>query len=188
MVRTVRVFLESLIFMNLRSLLFFSFITFIASVTVCFSDYDPSLFDLQKQRYRNSKWDEFFGTAVYYRRNLISSKADFDPGMIALEAMALAKHCYWVEADSLIKLALRSAKRNEVKSKRTQALEVAENYIQLLQRFKKVTPVYKKLNSQSILFSEELAWKMSDSDFRFTSSKAINPNRIRVSVKSRCEK
>ena len=58
----------------------------------------PSLLEIQKINYLQQKWDQFFGLAWYYREVLLSlpkvSSQKFKQEMLALEMLALVKHCF----------------------------------------------------------------------------------------------
>jgi hypothetical protein len=59
-----------------------------------------ALREVQKVLYKKAQWDRFFGIATYYRKNLMMSH--YEPQIMALEILALIKHCHFDVAQKLI--------------------------------------------------------------------------------------
>ena len=78
-------------------------------------DFLSSILEIQKINYIEKDWIRFFGLASYYRRRLLYSRRaavkNFKQEMLALEILALIRHCRFPEASRTIKWSLRLAKK-----------------------------------------------------------------------------
>ena len=70
----------------------------------------PAILEIQKINYIEKDWDRFFGLASYYRKKLLYSTEisvqNFRQEMLALEILALVRHCRLSEALRIIEWSL----------------------------------------------------------------------------------
>ena len=73
-----------------------------------------ALVEIQKINYIQEDWNRFFGLASYYRKKLLSSQEkailNFQQNLLALEALALIRHCRFSSARQVIEWSLALAK------------------------------------------------------------------------------
>ena len=78
-------------------------------------DFISGLLEIQKINYIQNDWDHFFGLALYYRTILLSSYGaslfNFRQEFLALEILALIRHCRFYESKQLIKWSMELAKK-----------------------------------------------------------------------------
>ena len=136
--------------------------------------------ELSKLYFKENNWGKFFGHTFYYRNYLLSNKtqSNFNENILSLEALALAKHCRYKEANSLIFNSLTLAK----KIGRTGAkLLKVKDQIKLLQEFDLLDKVSKKKkisNLQKLKFRWQLKEKIL--------LKLKSPKDLHLDIKSQC--
>ena len=74
-----------------------------------------AVLEIQKINYIKEDWKRFFGLAFYYRKKLLSSHRlslkNFRQEILALEILALLRHCRFVESSKIAEWSLALAKR-----------------------------------------------------------------------------
>ena len=133
--------------------------------------------------YRLSRWNQFFGNAQFYRYKRLNSeskfKEHFSDTIIALEILALAKHCQWKAAVDLGKSSLQASSRLDLKNQR---IQTALQYIYLHRAFpKEIIPKSDHQTPRSFFASTTL-WKLKKRQL----DNIDHPRKIRVLVQNHC--
>jgi len=140
-------------------------------------DFTTSLLEIQKINYIKKNWNKFFGLASYYRNVLLSSleksKEHFKQEMLALEILALIRHCRFSDTKKLADWSLHLAS-------------------QIKQDGSKIKKTVYFLNFKEIITENKKAEKSLKNYINFwpLNIKQINlldnPKYLRVKVESQC--
>lgn len=143
------------------------------TVTISEVRFPEALRRLQDWSYQKEDWDAFFGRAVYYRANLgRAENKTWIPELVALEALALSRHCHWAEARRV--LAWAKTKGNNDLFTRVEA------QVALHESFAKT----KKAGALAFASPEGTRpWWIGTNQLE----KVSNPRFVRVHVRSLCE-
>lgn len=137
--------------------------------------------ELQKHHYSHQMWDRFFAYALFYRAHL---EHDLSRGvrdtpvikrLISLEALALAKHCYFKEAYSFMD-AFEQGKLDE-------EIEATRTHVQLQEQLASLYTAKKDGTRPRAWFNKKLLWKVPND----VVLKLDNPKNLRRVVPSQCE-
>jgi hypothetical protein len=144
----------------------------------------PLLLQHQRYLYKVESWDRFFANAIFYRLQILS-KEPSDPKqynqiLIALEMMALAKHCLYEQANKIGASTLFLFKKKNVPSEK---IEEASELVDLHSSFpSQAKPkAYSKTPRNS--FSSEFYWPFERQHLKWMS----HPSIFRVIVKPQCQ-
>ncbi len=139
----------------------------------------PALVEIQKINYRESRWDHFFGLALYYRRLLLSSpeqaKKNFRQNLLALEILALIRHCRFEESQKIRDLSLQLAQKTNQDSAKIKKTGYFFN-------LKKLVSDQKPDHSTKPLTEQMYLWPLKRQELKWVK----NPKNLRVRVQSRC--
>ncbi len=142
-------------------------------------DFVFGLLEIQKINYSQSRWDHFFGLAGYYRNVLLSSDEralkNFREEFLALEILALARHCRFPSAARIIQWSLQLAKRVKKPAEKIKKTISFFNLKQLIGDIKNNTG---KKNEKEDTYLWPLRFKQLE--------KVDNPKHLRMKVKSQC--
>ena len=142
------------------------------------TNFVPALVELQKINYREKQWDRFFGLALYYRSLLLSSPKDwrtnFRQKPLALEILALIRHCRFKESQKIKEWSLNLA----------QSLNTDSHYIKKTANFFKLKKLIgdQKTGTQNSLNEQIHSWPLKQQELKWVD----NPQNLRVKVKSQC--
>ncbi len=136
-----------------------------------------AVLEIQKINYIEEDWERFFGLAAYYRKKLLSSlklaKKHFHQEMLALEILALVRHCRLPEALQIIDWSLVLAKNIQKDS--TKIYNTAH--------FFKLQSQIGEKKLQKIEWEKQIdLWPI---EFEYI-NKLENPKNIRMKVSSQC--
>ena len=136
-----------------------------------------AILEIQKINYIQKDWNRFFGLAVYYRKKLLSSHEmsmkNFHQKMLALEILALLRHCHFNEALEIIEWSLELAER----------LKKDSSKIQKTIYFFKLKKRIGEVKTQKTDWKKQIRlWPLDSGHIKWLS----NPKHLRVKVKSRC--
>ena len=139
----------------------------------------PAILEIQKINYIEGNWNRFFGIANYYRNVLLNSKPSskryFQQELLALEVLALIRHCRFNLAYQIVEYSLavgQKANRNTLK------IRQAGYFFKL-----KELVVDKKLKKKKANLIELMNfWPLKQDQLPWVD----NPKNIRVKVKSEC--
>jgi hypothetical protein len=149
-----------------------------------------SLMEIQKLHYSTQAWDRFFAYAVFYRHRFLKTtepteklRSNFRGRLIALEALALGKHCLWDEARSVARYGIELAKKLQIaESQEVQEIQDALAQIELLHEFPKARKARPGEEVIQPAFSLENYWPI-----RQRSLDAIqDPSLLRFKLKGKC--
>ena len=146
------------------------------------SNFEKAVAILQRHFYRSEQWQKFFAYAKFYRQRLLSHTQNihFDANLISLESIALAKHCYWQEASSIINWSLEHAK---IEPRAVKLLNEAKAIIDLQKDFSlKELEAKEDQKTISPVFTETQTWKLESAQLANIS----HPRLLRVKLRSRC--
>ena len=139
----------------------------------------PSLLEIQKINYIQGDWDSFFGIANYYRSVLLDSKTSvqryFQQDLLALEVLALIRHCRFNLAYQVVEYGLsigRSANKKVLKIRQAGYFFKLKELVASKKFKKKNTGLIKRMNFWPVK-RRQLDW-------------LDNPKNIKVKVKSEC--
>lgn len=156
----------------------------LSSVEESSADFVNALVESQKVHYRRAQWQSFFAYATFYRKKLLATpeltKKNFSSRMIALEVMALAKHCLWNEAREIGERAL--AQGREVGATNLAEIDETMARFKLVREFPKAIEGKADLKRPAPIFSRELLWPVADKSLLRVS----HPRNLRMMVESRC--
>ena len=142
------------------------------------SDFIPALLEIQKINYIQADWSRFFGLAFYYRSKLLASEEmiadNFRQEMLALEVLALLRHCRFEEALQIMEWSLKAA---EKAGKDSSKIQKAANFLKLRERVGD-KPKKKWADWERRVY----LWPMNPDRIRWLD----NPKRLRARVKSKC--
>lgn len=145
-------------------------------------DFASAVGEIQKLHYRHQDWRKFFAYAQFYRLKYLSEEARPVSGrLIALEAMALAKHCRWSNADGI--LAWAQSQRRRMTQDDWSEVEAAGHFVDLQRKVPgAATAAHEDQKKVAAAFTREQAWKIE--------AKALaaigHPKVLSVNVKSEC--
>lgn len=145
-------------------------------------DFSKALTEAQKIHYRHQDWSKFFAYAQFYRLRYAEAhvKEPLSARPIALEAMALAKHCLWNTADEV--LAWAESKRERFSASEWNEIEDTRDILLLHASFPKTARAREDAGKTKAIFSREHAWKLQAKALA-----AINhPKSLSVRLKSEC--
>ena len=158
--------------------------------------YPVAFSETQKALYKNAQWDLFFAYAQYYRKNLMP--LFFDPNLVTLEALALAKHCQFKpaleisEGISGVLTLLKKEKDQKFLSQPqlNRASVTADEALALIQVQAAIPGNVdtKEKDRKVSAFSRNLLWKIRNEESRSTIIKQTirTPRRLRVYVQNKC--
>lgn len=153
------------------------------SVSASDDDFSAAATELQKLHYRHQDWRKFFAYAQFYRLKYlqVNPERTIEARLIALEVMALAKHCLWDNADNVLAWALQQKRR--LRAEDYAELQNTRDYLDLQRRFPGASNIAKEDRRKSPLaFSSEQVWRIE--------AKAMvsiaHPKLLSVQVKSQC--
>ncbi len=133
------------------------------------------LLDLAREKYRTEQFSSFFALARWVRlRNWESLPIEQQDHWLALELMALARHCRWQEVDQLSRAVETPLKRTK---KALALISVKQGFKQF-----KSDPTQQNLPIWRHIEQRRSHWKSSNADFL----KLENPVNLRVKVDSHC--
>ena len=136
------------------------------------------LLEIQKINYSKGRWDHFFGLAGYYRNVLLSSDKialkNFREEFLALEILALARHCRFSSAGGIINWSLKLAKRIKKPAKKIKKTVSFFNLKKLIGDTKNNTKHKQK--------DDTYLWPLQFKQLE----KVDNPKHLRMKVKSQC--
>jgi hypothetical protein len=145
----------------------------------------PALIEAQKKHYKHQEWDRFFANAIFYRYQKLNTldqlKNNFKGRLIAMEVMALAKHCQWEEANTVLLPAMEIAKKIQ-----SDDFSELEKEFVLLPAVKYFPHIQKKTTEAKIpesIFSSTQFWPIQSSSLQYVS----HPKWIRVKVQNLCK-
>ena len=139
----------------------------------------PAILETQKINYIQGKWDQFFGAANYYRLALLANDAAarryFQQEILALEVLALIRHCRFDLAYQVVEYSLALGRRIH---KNTLKIQQAGYFFKL-----KKLSVSKKTKKQNIKFIRRMNfWLLQPNQLK----ELDNPKNLRMQVKSKC--
>lgn len=156
-----------------------SFIFFVSFASANNNSNDRELLERQKELYRASQndstqWDAFFGGAVYLRA--LGNSKTIDHSM-ALEIMALGRHCQWSALRALDQMHLN--KENLPLSTKAMAL------IRLKKGFQIFISDPKNFNKNFIQTLSKIReqWSLTERELRLLT----HPENLRLHVRSLCD-
>ena len=139
----------------------------------------PALVELQKINYKENQWDRFFGLALYYRNFLLSSpesvRKNFKQNPLALEILALIRHCRFKESKKIKEWSLNMAQtinKNPSKIKKTSSFF----------KLKKLVGDQNQNQKAKDLKEQISLWPLKKQELKWVD----NPRNLRVKVKSQC--
>ena len=139
----------------------------------------PALMEIQKINYIAGRWDQFFGLALYYRQILLSSpeqaKKHFRQNVLALEILALIRHCRFRESQKIRDLSLMLARKINQDSSKIKKTAYFFN-------LKKLVSDQKPDRSTKNWTEQMYLWPMARPEIKWVK----NPKNLRVRVKSFC--
>ena len=142
-------------------------------------NYAPALLEIQKINYREKKWDRFFGMALYYRSELVSSvslaKKYFFQEMLALEVLALIRHCKFNTAYQLVEQSLAMGKKA---GKKTEKIQKAGWFFNL----KKWSLENHQKKQKNNFLKRIQFWPLNKQQLQWID----NPKNLRTRVESQC--
>lgn len=145
------------------------------------ADFADALVELQKLHYRRQDWGKFFAYAQFYRVKLVSgTRLPVRARMISLEAMALAKHCRWATAESVLNWGL--AQKDRMSREEHGELVAAREYMRLHNQFPKAALANEDQVKLPGAFSTEQAWKLEGKQLLAIA----HPRSLSVKLKSEC--
>lgn len=130
----------------------------------------------QKALYKSQNWDRFFGNSLFYRHNFLksnnSTNQNFIETIVALELIALGKHCQWEKVKQI---------SNDISSKANKKTKRA--ILKILKKVKllKTIPQESK-NLDEISVKEKTLWKLNDEAI----NKIKHPKSIIYRVENKC--
>ncbi len=128
----------------------------------------------QKILYRLERWDRLFAQAQFARaRNL-----DLPPETVALEVLALTKHCAWNAAESVARWATQDAM---LKGRSAEVIVRAASLLKLHQHFPDagIPTAWSALPSTA--FQSRAYWPVQ-ADWRVTMERVAHPKHLRIIV------
>ena len=140
-------------------------------------DFISAIVEIQKINYIQKDWSRFFGLAVYYRKKLLSSYKEslksFRQEMLALEILALIRHCRFSEALEIIEWSLKLA--GELKKDSSKINKTVHFF-----KFKKQVG---NVKTQKTDWKKQIhLWPVKSDRVKWLS----NPKHLRMRVKSQC--
>lgn len=163
-----------------------------------FTDVSPNVRDFriafresQKVLYKKAAWDRFFGVATYYRKNLMTGF--FEPDALALEILALIKHCQFEAAEkliaseqSLVAELLKSGTAVAALRSFQSHLDTFSELLRLQRQMPKAVNTT-AMKSKVKAFTQNLEWNISDAARNTILTKAVkNMHAVRLYVKDAC--
>ena len=131
--------------------------------------------------YRLEQWDRLFASAQFYRfRVLTAAPSKFRQSLVALEILALTKHCAWEQAQKLADWGVQLARSQGTSS---ELIVRAKSLLQLHQHFPEEGIPTQWSAAPSAVFSEWKHWKVEADVFK----RAAHPKLLRVFVADRCQ-
>ncbi len=136
-----------------------------------------SILEIQKINYIQKDWTRFFGLAVYYRKKLLSSDEtsikNFRQEMLALEILALIRHCRFPEALKIIEWSLGLAEKIKKDSSK----------ISKTVYFFKLKKQVDGIKTKKTDWGKQIhLWPVNSDRIKWLS----NPKNLRMKVKSQC--
>lgn len=148
-------------------------------------DFFPALELEQKLFYRLERWDRLFAQAQFYRARFLSTPEDqakyFRESMVALEILALTKHCAWQEAEQLITQSTAIAQRLHVNFDQ---ITRAKNLMALHRYFPKEGIPSQWTAIPSTAFTDLRHWRVEPEALQ----RVAHPRVLRVLVEDACPK
>ena len=140
----------------------------------------PALVEMQKINYQKNQWGRFFGLALYYRNLLLSdpksAHKNFKQNPLALEILALIRHCRFKESQKVKEWSLKMAKTLNLPASQIKKTNMFFN-------LKKLVGDQKKQNIKNI--EEQISlWPLKNKELKWMD----NPKNLRVKVSSQCSK
>lgn len=139
--------------------------------------FGQALLEIQKINYTEKDWSRFFALAVYYRNKLLPSKRGlaehFQQEMLALEVLALLRHCRFPEALQIMEWSLKAA---EEAGKDSSKIQKAANFLKLKERVGDRPGKWMDWGKRVYLWPVSAGGAIS----------LDNPKRLRARVRSQC--
>ncbi len=131
----------------------------------------PSIFERAQMAYQKNDFDSFFGMTVWAHLNQWSALSpDLKDQWLALEIMALAKHCRYQEISQFQSVGPLSLKALQIVQLKKEYKEFVENQHNT-----------KKPFVEDVIQKSQL-WRLSPKDY----AKIKSPENLKVLVKSQC--
>ena len=150
------------------------------------AEFLTALIELQKLNYQQGKWDQFFAYAQFYQQKILAHSENwaqfFHPRLIALEVMALVKHCQWQIAAQVGQWGLHIAQ--EVGFSSVGEIHQALNYLPSLEKLKTIHTHAKLTSIPSSIQNSIRYWPIHSQSLSYVD----HPRHLRVKVESRCSK
>ena len=136
-----------------------------------------AILEIQKINYIQKDWNRFFGLAAYYRKKLLSSHEislkNFRQEMLALEILALIRHCRFPESLKIIEWSLELAEKTKKDSSK----------IHKTVYFFKLKKQIDEIKTQKTDWKKHIQlWPVHPDRIKQLS----NPKYLRIKVKSQC--
>ncbi len=136
--------------------------------------------EAQKHLYREGSWDAFFGASLYYR-----VRGDLVPGssplvkdhLLALELMALARHCQWQPILELEKSLVSSAEEKPLSAKALSLIRLKREFVAFAQDQSE-----RRLGLMEAVQQSKSQWNVPESAL----ARLTSPKNLRVHVRSQC--
>ncbi len=146
-----------------------------------------ALGEIEKIHYRRRDWNRFFAYAFYYQERFVGRpgmrEGEFSAPTLALEVLALVRHCYKQKAIEKLTTAYRLASTMGVGS--TPELALARSYLELAKILPKtMDPVTDTRHLPRGAFQKTLLWNL---DRKSAIDRIDHPRVLRIEVKNRCE-
>ena len=139
----------------------------------------PTLLEIQKINYIEGNWNRFFGIASYYRSVLLNSKSSakkyFQQELLALEVLALIRHCRFNLAYQVVEYSLSIGQKV---NKNTLKIRQAGYFFKL----KELVADKKLKRKRANLIELMNFWPLKQEQLPWVD----NPKNLRVKVKSEC--
>lgn len=149
------------------------------------TEFIDALTELEKIYYRRENWQRFFSYATFYRKHFLSdenrTRTFFNSNLLALEVLALSRHCLWDAAQKIALSSLNSAKKLDIPS--TESLKKAIDFLGLQHTFPEAHPGKEDRHRPKAIFSKELIWELQPGQIL----QVAHPKFLRIRVESRCE-
>lgn len=140
-------------------------------------DFISAIVEIQKINYIQKDWNRFFGLAIYYRKKLLSSREmslkNFRQEILALEILALFRHCRFSKALEIIEWSLKLAEE----------LKKDSSKIQKTVHFFKFKKRVGDIKTQKTDWKKQIhLWPVDSDRIKWLN----NPKHLRMRVKSQC--
>jgi hypothetical protein len=141
----------------------------------------PFLVAQQKLLYKFEKWDQFFANAIFFRTRFLAKKNPPQESqlLIALEVLALAKHCQWEKAKTITSESVKILKPTALpRDSISEALDI----VVLHENFPKQNSPEKFSKAPRNYFTSNPQWKIQKKYFKLLT----HPKNLRVHVEHQC--